>query len=110
MAYKRKTLDKTLPAAAGKVLFRQPEYLVFWRYTTRKPPKPKTWARLIVFMAEPTLRKRSYPLDWNGKRFAQGPVWEQLGAKHPKVLADAATRLAAFNDRLVKPLKEEDDE
>ena len=110
MAYKRKTLGKTLPAAAGKVLFRQPEYRVFWRYTTRRPPKPKTWARLTVFMAEPTLRKRSYPLDWNGRRFAQGQHWVDLSERHPKVLADAATRLTAFNDRLVKPLKEEDDE
>lgn len=100
---------KAVPKAPGRVLIKRDGYLVWWKFKTKKPPRPKNWVTLIVFLADPRLRRRSYKLVWNGQRFGQDDVFELLRERHPDILAELPHVLAPHRERLVKPARPQED-
>lgn len=106
MAYQRKTLTKAAPATAGKLLFAAYGYLVYWRFTTKNPPRPRRWVAICVFLTDPSHSKRSYYLTWNGERIASSEARDKLAERHPDIAAELPGKLAPYRARLVKPNRE----
>lgn len=110
--YTRKKLDKTAPDSPGKVLFERRElgYLVHWKFKTKKPPQPKRWANIVVFLMDPNARKRSFQTAWNGRALARSADLDRLNDEHPDIVLDLYDLLPVHNERLVKPLRNEDED
>ena len=103
---RRPRVEKLVPAAPGKVLFKSEAggegFLVWWKFKTKRPPTPKRWVTLIVFLADHQLRRRSYRVKWNGDRVALDEVAEKLGDRHPEVMGAALEGLEVFRERLIR--------
>lgn len=110
MPYVHKKASKTRPNGQGIVLFERPRYLVFWRFKTKKPPRPKRWVNLVVFLRDPLARKRSFQIGWNGSAIANSRDQVMLNEREPDLYVELFDLLPAHNARLVKPATPEGDD
>ena len=110
MPYVSKKANKDRPNSPGAVVVDCPEYLVVWKFKTRKPPKPRRWANLVVYLKAAGLKRRSFHVSWSASRFAHSAAIEFLQEHHPEVVPDLWERLRPAQAKMVKPMAEDDED
>lgn len=112
MPYVKKKLSKDRPDCHGKVIIDKirPGYLVMWKYKTKRPPAPKKWANLVVFLKDKEASKRSYHVAWGWHGFASSEQLARLMQEQPAIFHSLRVELEPKRSMLLKQPKYRDEE